>query len=118
MVVYYIYIMEINHRAVTPQEINTNLKITRLDLHRILDQVRNLINKLQELKENNEEINDEFLQTEYEYLYTNLPIMFQAIRDDPTLPFDLLEKQITTAYLIGMKDFFISYAQSDQKYLL
>ena len=75
--------MEINRRAITPQDVNTDLKL----------------NKLQSTTE----INDEELQTEFEYLYTNLPILFQAIRDDPILPFDLIQTQINAAFLIGYK---------------
>lgn len=93
--------MEVNRRAITPQEVNTDLKITRLDRQRLLTQVQELLNKLQSTPK--DELNDEELQTEFEYLHSNLPILFQAIIDDPTLPFDLIQTQINTAFLIGMK---------------
>lgn len=91
--------MELNRRAITPQEVNTNLKITSLDRQRLLTQVQDLLNKLN----SDTEVNTEELQTEFEYLYTNLPILYQALIDDPTMPFDLIETQINTAFLIGMK---------------
>jgi hypothetical protein len=80
------------------QEINTNLKITRLDKQKLLTQIK----QLKELLSNeSNESNEEELKNQFEYLYNNLPIMFNTIKNDPTMPMDIIENMIHVVYLLG-----------------
>ena len=86
--------LNVDRRQINDQEMNTNLRITNLDRQIILTQIK-------ELKECNEEVSEEELQTRFKYLYENLPIMFNSIRSDPTMPMDIIEKMVNTVYLLG-----------------
>jgi len=82
-------------------EIDYNLKILKLDQQRLIDEITQLHNDLNNKSETND-VNQ--LEKKYEYLFNNLPKVFNILIENPSMPLDMFIMMINKAYKIGNKE--------------
>jgi hypothetical protein len=91
--------MNVKKESFGDGKINYDLKILKLDQQRIINDVTNLHNDL-----NNNEKNIDELKNKYFYLFDNLPKIFNILIENQTMPLNMFIMMINDAYKIGKKE--------------